>query len=134
MKKELTRLEWIAKLEEMCILLAANGEEYAHVHSVMTSETNKFLDGDNGQAIEATADVFRNGVDVYRELKEPASSLFLGIELGDTLCVLATEAVSPSMLQSRLVNGINVLNKTMEVNHIYESHKNEFGVKFKRVG
>jgi len=133
-QKKLTREDWIRELEELCLILAAEGKEYAHVHADMMSETDKFLAGDNNHIPSSIENPEFTGEKKYKEMSHPASDMFLGIKIGDTLCVLATEEATPEKLRSRLGLAANMFNEIYNVNHIYSSHKDDYGVKFTRVG
>jgi len=133
------RETWINKLETMILELAGRGEEYAHVHSEMMSETDKLLSGDDGgpeysdqSEVKLSGD--SEGNVLFKEMHLPHHNMFHGIKLGDTLRVLATEKSTPDKLRSMLGLASKTYNEMNGVNHIYESHKDEFGIKFKRVG
>ena len=134
MKKELTRAEWIAELEELCLILAREGKEYAHVYSDMQTQTDKLLSGDEGRCFSVSSEDIGNGDKIYKEFTNPAADMFLNIKIGDILCVLATESMDAERLRSRLTLAVSVFNDTHKLNHIYSSHKDEYGVKFTRVG
>jgi hypothetical protein len=131
-QKELTRAEWIAKLEELCILKAANGEEYAHIYADMRTQTDLLLAGEVSPSAKEN-DSYQ-GVIVYKEMTVPAFKMFRGLKLGDVLSVLATQDLTSENIRSRLCSAIDIFNATYELNHVYSSHKDEFGVKFTRVG
>ncbi len=128
-----TREDWITQLEELCILKAANGEEYAHIYSDMRTQTDLFLAGDNSTC-SSDYSAPHQGEIVYKEMVTPAFNMFKGIRIGDTLAVLATEYLSSENIRSRLHAATEIFNATYELNHVYSSHKDEFGVKFTRVG
>lgn len=128
-----TREIWINKLEEMCILLAANGQEYAHVYSVMQSETDKLLENVTKTELPAPDNLYEPKM-VYREITCSVQGLFCELNIGDTLRVFSQGDVTPDKLRSRIGVAVIRYNEANNVNHIYESHKDELGIKFKRVG
>lgn len=133
-KKKLTRQDWIKKLELMIINLAMRGEEYAHVYVEMEAETNKLLEGDLGIPKEQSEEKEAQEKIIFKEATMPYCNLFIGVNVRETIRVLATEKVPIELLRSKLNSGLLTFNEMKGVNHIYESHKDEYGVSFKRVG
>lgn len=127
-----TREIWINKIEDMIIQLASQGKEYAHLHAVMMAETDKLL----AQSKELPADSkdLYEPKTVYREITSSVQHMFSEINLGDTLRVLSEGEVTAEKLRSRIILAVIQYNKINSVNHIYETHKDELGIKFKRVG
>jgi len=128
-----TREDWIRQLEELCILKAANGEEYAHIHADMMTQTDLLLAGDNSTCSSDYSAPYKGEV-FYKEMVTPAFNMFKGLRVGDVLAVLATEHLTSENIRSRLHSATEVFNAAYSLTHVYSSHKDEFGVKFTRVG
>lgn len=131
--KKSTREDWIRELEELCILKAANGEEYAHIYADMRTQTDLLLAGDNSTCSSDYNAPYQGEI-VYKKMVTPAFNMFKGLRVGDVLAVLATEELSSENIRSRLHSATAVFNAHYNLNHVYSSHKDEYGVKFTRVG
>lgn len=125
---------WINKLEELILELASQGKEYSHVYSDMKTQTDAFLRGDTASNVILHSEVKHEGITIDRCITQPPLRIFSGVGLGDTVRVLSTVISPPEKLRIKLTQAVAIYNETNGVNHIYESHKDEYGIKFKRVG
>lgn len=129
------RETWINRLEDMILQLASQGKEYAHIHSVMMAETDKLLDNDPTPESNNNSIANLNEPKmIYREITCSFQHLFFDVNIGDTLRVLSEGDVTAEKLRSRIGVAVIRFNEANKTNHVYESHKDELGIKFKRVG
>ena len=129
------RETWINRLEDMILQLASQKKEYAHIHSVMMAETDKLLNNEpSPKSNNERADSLNEPKMIYREITSSFQHLFSDVNIGDTLRVLSNGEITTENLRGKIGAAVIRFNEETGLNHIYESHKDELGIKFKRVG
>lgn len=121
----MTLLEKIANHEEECIRLAKEGKLYASEFNEMREDTHKLLYPEKP---------IRQSVHVVRKIPTNKLNIFLGIEVGDSVTVMAYDDVSLENIRIILIGLQLRFDETYNVNHIYTSERVENGIKMTRVG